>query len=575
MQFRILGPLEVVDDGRPLEIGPGRQRALLLLLLVHKDEVVSSDRLVDMLWGERPPATAPKALQGYVSQLRRVLPDGAIETRGSGYVLRAGTSDREEFEGLLAAAGEQSPREAERTLRTALGLWRGRALADVEYEPWAQAEIARLEELRQVAIEERIAAGLELGGHVRAVPELEAQIAQHPLRERLHALLMLALYRAGRQADALASYATARKKLTEELGIEPGPELRDLQRRILEQDASLAAQAPPLTEAVRHAPWLVITGGLVVVAAAVTAGILLTRGSGRAPAAIPNSLGVIDPGSDRLLRVVPVGATPTSVAVGAGAVWVLNSDEETVSRVDPANRTVVRTTGSGPAPITLATGAGSLWISGAGHMLRRIDPGTGLTAVAPIPRSRDAPATDTASWVASDGRNVWASNADSVSRVRPGPTLISVPSATDCCGPLAIGADSVWTTDATGLVRLDGRSGAVRGHVPLPFLANGSGSGPRLAVGFGSVWVVDTNENTVWRVGIEAGRVLGTITVGSHPSGVAVGAGAVWVACSDGTVARIDPTGAGGLGRVVRTIRVGATPNGIAVGDGAVWVTVD
>lgn len=575
MQFRILGPLEVSDDGRPLEIGPGRQRALLLLLLLHSDEVVSSDRLVDTLWSERPPPTAAKALQGYISQLRRALPNGAIETRGSGYVLHAGESDREEFEGRLAAARAQPPREAEKTLRAALGLWRGRALADVEYEPWAQSEIARLEELRQVAIEERIAAWLELGDHVRAVPELEALIPQHPLRERLHALLMLALYRAGRQADALSSYAAARKRLTEELGIEPGPELRDLQRRILEQDPSLVAQAPPLAAVARRAPRLVLIGGLVIVAAAIAAGILLTRGSGRAMAAIPNSLGVIDPRSDRLVRVIPVGATPTSVAVGTGAVWVLNSDEETVSRVDLEKLTVARTIGSGSAPVTLAIGAGSLWISGAGYVLRRVDPSTGIAAVSPIPRALDAPATGAAAWVASDGRDVWASNEATVSRVRPGPTLIRVPSTTDCCGPLVIGAGSVWTTDASGLVRLDGRTGASRGHVPLPFLAGGPGIAPRLAVGFGSVWAVDTNENTVWRVGIQAGRVLGTITVGSHPSGVAVGAGAIWVACADGTVARIDPNGAGGLGRVVRTIRIGATPNGIAVGDGAVWVSVD
>ena len=573
MQFRILGPLEVSDDGRPVEIGPGRQRALLLLLLLHEGEVVSTDRLVDELWGERPPPTAAKALQGYVSQLRRVLPEGAIETHGSGYVLRSGPSDREEFEELLSAAHGRPPREAERMLRTALGLWRGPALADIEYEPWAQPEIARLEELRQVALEERIAADLELGEHVRAVPELEALVAQHPLRERLSALLMLALYRSGRQADALESYAIARRKLTDELGIEPGPELRDLQRRILEQDPALTPQAPLLAAAVRRAPWLVLVGGLMLVAAAVAAGVILTSGSGGARLAAPNSLGVIDPGSDRLVRVIAVGGTPTSVAFGDQAVWVLNSDEETISRIDDSTRTVVRTYPSGPAPTALAIGAGSVWVSDAGHRLRRIEPGTGLMSNVTIPRMRDALAADTAGWVASDGTSVWASNGRTISRIRPGPGLTRIASTTDCCGPLAIGAGSIWTTDATGLVRVDARTGARGGHVGLPFLSPGGASA--LAVAFGSVWVVDSDESTVWRVGVRSSRILGTIAVGSHPTGIAAGSGAVWVTSTDGTVARIAPNGADGLGAVVRTIHVGGTPNGIAVGDGAVWVSVD
>ena len=428
VQLRILGPLEASDEGRALEIGPGRPRALLLLLLLHEGELVSTDKLIDELWGERPPPTASKALQGYVSQLRRALPDGAIETRGSGYALRPVDSDRAEFERLIASARGLSPREATRTLRTALGLWRGRALEDVAYELWAQTEAARLEELRQVALEERIAAELELGEHAHVVPELESLVARHPLRERLHALLMLALYRSGRQADALEAFATARRRLTDELGIEPGPELRELQRRILEQDPELAPRPSPLEAVRRRAPWLVLAGGLTIVAAAVAAGILLTRGSGAALLAVPNSLGVIDPASDRLVRVIPVGATPTSVAVSPSAVWVLNSDEETISRVDPRARTVVRTIGSGPAPTGLAIGAGSIWVSGGAHELRLIEPGAGVTSDVTIPRLRDTPASDTVGSVVSDGKSVWASNATAVSRIRPGPVLTTVAS---------------------------------------------------------------------------------------------------------------------------------------------------
>jgi DNA-binding SARP family transcriptional activator len=249
MRIRVLGPLEVWDDGRELPLGSGRQRALFVLLLLHADEVVSRDRLIDGLWGERPPASAAKVLQGYVSQLRRRLPPEAIVTRGSGYLLRGGETDAREFERLVERARAEEAREAALTLREALALWRGGALAEVEYEAWAQAEIARLEELRLVAIEERIEVDLQLGEDAHVVPELEALVAAHPLRERLRAQLMLALYRAGRQTDALDAFADARRRLVDELGVEPGPSLRELQQAILRQDPALEPVAPVASDA--------------------------------------------------------------------------------------------------------------------------------------------------------------------------------------------------------------------------------------------------------------------------------------------------------------------------------------
>jgi len=574
MQLRILGPLEVAVDGRALEIGAGGRRSVLLLLFLHAGEVVANDRLIDELYDGHPPPTAAKVVQGHISQLRRVLPPGTIETAGPGYVLHADGSDREEFERRLASARGRQPREAERELADALALWRGPALADVRYESWAQPEITRLEELRQVAIEERLAATIELGGHARVVPELDALIAQHPLRERLHALLMLALYRSGRQADALEAYATARRRLTEELGIEPGPELRELQRRVLEQDPELAPQASPLRAMTRRAPWLVIAGGLLILAAAVAAGVLLTRGSGSALLAVPNSLGVVDPSSNELAAVIPVGESPSSVAVGGGSVWVLNTSEETVSQVDARRRDLVRTLGSGPDPTGLTVGAGAVWVASAQHMLRRIDPGSGVAATTLIPRAAGQAGDLQANWVASDGTAVWAANQRTVSRIRPEPTLITVPTTVTCCGPLALGAGSLWTTDAIDLLRLDARTGHPLARVPLPFLEGGMGTDD-LAVGDGSVWVLDENGSSVWRIDARSERLVGTIAVGAHPTGVAVGAGAVWVASADGTLARIDPDAAQGIGAVTRTIRVGGTPSGVAVGDGVVWVSVD
>ena len=578
MELRILGPLEAWDEGRQLPLAAGRQRALLALLLIHAGETVSLERLIDLFWEESPPATAAKVIHGYVSQLRRVLPAGAIETHGSGYRLLFSHTDAAEFERLLDLARTQAPREAAQTLRAALALWRGPPLVEVEYEGWARTEIARLEELKLAALEERIAADLALGDGSRLVSEVEAMIAAHPHRERLRAELMLALYRSGRQADALQAYADARSALVEGLGIEPGPELKELQRRILDQDPTLGAPSRPVIRAARRAPWLVLSGGLLLAGGAVAGGLLLTAGgSGRSVVVPLNSVAVISPASDHVIGAIAVGTTPTSVAADSQGVWVVNSDEETLSRIDPARDVVVRTISSGPAPTALALGAGEVWITGASRALRRIDPNNYLATVARIPHARSAVAGGIEpDWVASDGTAVWATNDATISRVVPQPQLAIAVSAVACCGAVAIGAGSVWTTDDSGLLRLNGRTGAREAHIKLPFLSGDvNARDAALAVGDGSVWVADQNGNAVWRIDRRNGAVIGTVVVGDHPSGIAIGANAVWVASADGTVSRIDPSGAQGLGRVVRTIRVGGTPNGIAVGDGKVWVSVD
>src|ERR687887_2553119 len=231
MEFRVLGPLEVLEDGRQIEIGGAKQRALLAILLLHANEVVSTDRLIDALWEEAPPETAQKALQVYISQLRKTLGKERLETKAPGYRLRIAQDelDLARFQRLA----EEHPREA-------LALWRGQPLAEFAYQRFAQAEIARLEELRLECLERRIEEDLEQGRHAALVGELERLVREHPLRERLRAQLMLALYRSGRQAEALEAYQDARRALTEELGIQPSHELRDLQRAILAQDVALA-----------------------------------------------------------------------------------------------------------------------------------------------------------------------------------------------------------------------------------------------------------------------------------------------------------------------------------------------
>jgi DNA-binding SARP family transcriptional activator len=232
VEFRILGPLEVVSDGRALDLGGAKQRALLAVLLIHPNRVVSREQLIDALWEESPPDTAAKALQVYVSNLRRQLGRDRIVTRAPGYSIRVEPDelDADRFERLAGEGGR---------LVDALGLWRGPALADVADARFARQEIGRLEERRLAVLEERIEAELALGRPGRLIAELEPLVAEFPLRERLRRLLMLALYRAGRQAEALDVYQDGRRALVDELGIEPGRELRSLHQQVLNQDHAL------------------------------------------------------------------------------------------------------------------------------------------------------------------------------------------------------------------------------------------------------------------------------------------------------------------------------------------------
>ncbi len=251
LEVRLLGPIEVERGSEPVALGGQKPRALFAALALEPGRVVSVDRIVEALWPGDPPDTAAHAVQVYVSQLRKAL-GPAIVTRAPGYVLELDPErvDAHRFARLAqegrAALEDGDAASAEVALREALALWRGPALADFLYEPFAQNQIARLEELRTVVVEERIDADLALGRHVELVPELEALVQAEPLRERPRAQLMLALYRSGRQADALAAYRQARETLVEELGIDPGPELRELEAAILRQDDSLLLEETPL-----------------------------------------------------------------------------------------------------------------------------------------------------------------------------------------------------------------------------------------------------------------------------------------------------------------------------------------
>src|SRR5215210_1121615 len=270
LDLRILGPLEAHGDRGPIALGGQKQRALLSLLVLNAGRVVATDRLLDELWGEHPPKTAATSLQNMISNLRKALGAERVETRPPGYrlIVEETETDLGRFERLVAQARELSGEPRSRTLSAALALWRGAPLADFAYEAFAQGEIRRLEEQRLSILEERIDADLQSSREHELAAELEALVEQQPFRERLRGQYMLALYRAGRQAESLQSYHDGRRDLVDELGIEPGPPLQDLFSRILRHDPALeraAAASQPSAGETRPIAEAMASGRLVVV----------------------------------------------------------------------------------------------------------------------------------------------------------------------------------------------------------------------------------------------------------------------------------------------------------------------
>jgi DNA-binding SARP family transcriptional activator len=307
VEFLILGPLEVLDGDLPIEIAGSKRRALLALLVLRANEVIRTDRLIDDLWGERPPANATAALQNHVSRLRKSLGADVLIRREWGYALRTPPEsiDLRRFEGLVREADPLPAGERALKLGEAMTLWRGAALSDLSNEPALQHDLARLEELRVSTIERRVDADLEAGRNSELIGELETLIAQHPLREHLRSQLILALYRAGRQAEALEVYRETRRVLAEELGLDPSPELRELERAILRQDPSLAAapglpprpdapERPVLPPASRRRRWLAggIAGVLLLGAVAIATVVVTREGVG--PSARLPPAGLVD-----------------------------------------------------------------------------------------------------------------------------------------------------------------------------------------------------------------------------------------------------------------------------------------
>jgi len=583
LRFRLLGRVEAFRDGVELDLGPRKQRAVLAALLLSANRVVSTEELIDDLWSDSPPSTARAALQVYIAGIRKVLAnDGAaLLTRAAGYVLEveAGAVDVERFARLRAEAREAADAERRaRLLHEALDLWRDAPLADLHTEPFFAAAAGRLTELRLGALEERIDADLALGRHAAVVSELDALVAAHPYRERLRAQLMLALYRCGRQADALDAYQAGRRVLRDDLGLEPSNELRDLEAAILRHDESLVPatqevpedQVPAAPRPRRRRRWLALA--LVATAAAVAAvaaAFLVTRDKASPVSVPPNSVAVIDPKTNRVVDTITgVGLRPGPIAAGFGSLWVGNVDDKTLRRIDLRTRRLGRTIPLGATPTAVAVGAGAVWVvHGLLGRITRVDPQFYST------RSRAV--TGAAVYYPSAGvttraGEVWAVFGDStLARIDPA-TLGTTASTLAGQGPAGVVAwnGSIWVSNSG--------DSTVQRFLPAT-LEQGPSDEPNvgrtptgIAAGEGAVWTASTNDDALSWIDPDYHSGL-QIPVGDGPTAVAVGAGGVWVSNTAGrSVSRVDPS----TRKVVGTIDLGAAPAGIAVANGLVWVAL-
>lgn len=575
MEFAILGPLEVRRDGRAAALGGPKQRALLAILLLHANEVVSRDRLIEGLWDERPPAAAQRSIDSYVSRLRTQLGKDRVMSRPPGYALRVepGELDLERFELRVEAACTASsagdPAGAVKGLAAALALWRGPALADLTFEPFARVEVERLEDRRLLAVEELNDARLALGQDAELVAELRRLVREHPFREPMLAQLMLALYRAGRQADALAAFQRGRRQLAEELGLDPGLPLRDLERRILEQDPALDAPRNALARArstTGRSRLFAALGVLGVAAVAATAILLTARGGERAePTARSNEIVGLRTSDATQAAAVELAGAPSALGADGTSLWVADADAGTVSRIDLTARALVDRVPVGESPGTLAVGGGSVWVASVpGAKVSRIDPAT-ATVTQPIglggARVADLAYGAHGVWVADTTDNTLIELDPETGGARRTLTVDLRPTA------LAVSAEAIWVADydAQAVAEIDPVSGQTVAAVTV-------GKGPSaLAIADGAVWVANALDSTVSRIDPRRGSVVATIPVGSGPSALAFTPGSVWVANQySSSVSRIDVR----RNAVVRTILVGGQPTTLATTKGRLWVGI-
>jgi DNA-binding SARP family transcriptional activator len=622
VEFRILGALEVLDGDAEVALGSPKERALLAVLLLHACTVVSRERLIDELWGESPPPTAAKALNVHVSQLRKTLARNGhetIATRPPGYTIEVEPDrlDAARFERLVATARERIAAgdipAASDLLRDSLALWRGPALDGVELEADARNEVARLEDLRLAAQMDRIDCDLALGLHEQLMTELEVLVVEHPLRERLRGQLMLALYRSGRQADALRAYREARETLVGELGIEPSLPLQRLEKAILNQDPSLEVPAAAVAASPRSSErasaqgplhvgpatlrghrLLLASVALLVVLALAGVAVLVTRpGSSVLAAITPDSVAIVDPLRNAVVADIALHTRPAAIAYGADSLWVATKDDQTLLQIDPRTRRVTRTIGVGVEPTTIATGGRYVWVLGentlfqfdgdTGTLIRKMSLGgtirVGVFRGRPLPRLEGGslPAFDLAAGAGA----AWIGfGNDVVGRVDAETGAVEQIAAGSARG-IAFGDGAVWSVGGYGdgesletVSRIDARTQTVT-KVPFADVGIDPGGIYGIAAGAAGIWAISGNKNRTWKIDPDVARFVAVTPVDHPPAYVAVGAGAVWLANADGTLSRIDPTTAS----VVKTIPLGryprtAYPVDLTTGESVVWVAV-
>ena len=601
MEVRVLGRFDVVREGRSVTIDGGKPRALLAILALHPSEVVPVDRLIDDLWPEHPPESAHNTLQAYVSRLRKALrgepvdgANGIIRFEHGGYVLDvpADHLDSYRFERLVedaerrARAGDAD--RAADVLAEALALWRGPALAEFANEAFAQTEIVRLDELRLRAVEARIDADLALGRDGTLVAELDALVAEHPHREGFRRQLMLALYRGGRQGDALSVYADTRAMLDAELGVEPTPALRELQRAILSHDPALATPPRPTTFPMRVARhrWTWIAAAAIVAAAAVGTGLLARTSGGSSPTSVvPNSVAVVDPTTNTVVDDVVVGDYPGPLVARNGSVWVGNIGASTVTEID-AGTGKAEFPGSAQRPVDLAVTDDALWIANAsdfqtvpptgGGTISRRGLRWGNLSVTQLGPRRIPDENHT--FVASDGESVWAGNATGRTLVRLDRRTGRIVTRTQgiAGSAIAVGYGAVWIPEPRRdtLVRVDPVTGRIETRIPV------SGTPQSVVVGEGAVWVSTAGAHSaVWRIDPRTNETIAVIPVPAKTRRVATGGGYVWVtsgrgdeerARRRGVLTKIDPR----TNQIVASIALGFRPDGVAFAEQRVWVAV-
>lgn len=574
MEFGILGPINAREDGLEVQLGGPKQRALLAVLLLARGDAVSRDRLIDALWGEQPPTTATHTLDAYVSRLRKLLGPNRLTRQGGGYSLRVepGELDLDRFEELAAegqrflARGEAC--EAGAILRSASALWRGAALADLVYEPFAADAAAALEEQRLDATEARLEADLACGQSSELVGELERLVREHPFRERLLGHLMLALYRCDQQARALEVFRSGKRRLAEELGLEPARSLQELERAILQQDPALRALAPakdarPATNSKRG--WTAVgllAAGLLLAAAWAAVSELRTPASDAVSA---SSNQAVEFGFDSAAprSAVELNAAPSAMAAGFGSLWLADANAGNVVRLDLEKHAVVDRIPVGGTPATLAIGGGSVWVANIpGDRVRRIDPVTGAVTQTVILGGAHLSA------LAFGRGSLWVSDTtdESLLEIDPGSgTLKRTLALSVKPSALLVTSAGIWVADYDGgtITQVEPNAGSV-----LATIRVGTGPGALTATP-GNIWVANALDSTVSRIDTKSGSVTATVPVQSGPAALISAGQWVWVANRyAGSVSRIDTTTA----LVSRTADLPGSPTAIAAAAGGLWV---